>query len=129
MSEVGIREFVLDTSALLAFIKNETGAEKTHAALLGGAICSAANWSELAQKVRQSGKNWDNVRKLLKSFRLTITDVTEADAETAAALWKAGNGLSLGDRLCLALAERMGTDALTTDRAWVGAHPRAQLIR
>lgn len=27
-------------------------------------------------------------------------------------------GLSLGDRACLALAERLGVPALTADRAW-----------
>ncbi|MGB6551513.1 MAG: hypothetical protein WBF24_22115, partial [Xanthobacteraceae bacterium] len=30
-------------------------------------------------------------------------------------------GLSLGDRACLALAEREGVPALTGDRNWVGA--------
>ena len=29
-----------------------------------------------------------------------------------------GAGLSLGDRACLALAQRLGLPALTTDRAW-----------
>ena len=29
-----------------------------------------------------------------------------------------GQGLSLGDRACLALAHRLGATALTTDRAW-----------
>ncbi len=29
-------------------------------------------------------------------------------------------GLSLGDRVCLALAQHLGLPALTTDRAWEG---------
>jgi PIN domain nuclease of toxin-antitoxin system len=37
-------------------------------------------------------------------------------------------GLSLGDRLCLALASRRGEDALTADRAW-GTGPGIVQIR
>ena len=44
--------------------------------------------------------------------------MTEVDAERAAALWRQGSGLSLGDRLCLALSQRLECDALTADRAW-----------
>jgi PIN domain nuclease of toxin-antitoxin system len=29
-------------------------------------------------------------------------------------------GLSLGDRVCLALARHLGLPAITSDRAWVG---------
>lgn len=50
------------------------------------------------------------------------------DAERAAALWRREDGLSLGDRLCLALGERMEQDVLTADAAWAGL-PRVALIR
>jgi PIN domain nuclease of toxin-antitoxin system len=33
-------------------------------------------------------------------------------------MWRPGSGLSLGDRLCLALAQRLDADVLTADRAW-----------
>ena len=42
-------------------------------------------------------------------------------------------GLSLGDRACLALAERHGVPALTADRSWAAAGARlgiaVELIR
>jgi ribonuclease VapC len=43
------------------------------------------------------------------------------DAERAAVLWPLGRqiGLSLGDRACLALAERLRRPALTADRSWL----------
>jgi ribonuclease VapC len=43
-----------------------------------------------------------------------------ADAVTAARLWDRGRpaGLSLGDRCCLALAERVGCAAVAADTAW-----------
>lgn len=41
-----------------------------------------------------------------------------ADAEWAAPRWRAGEGLSLGDRLCLALGDRLDADVWTADRRW-----------
>ncbi len=108
---------VLDASAVLAFLQGEPGADRVESALDGGVI-GAANWSEVAQKVRSSGADWGITRSLLRSYELTIAPVTEADAEGAAALWRRGSGLSLGDRLCLALAERLDRSVLTADRAW-----------
>jgi PIN domain nuclease of toxin-antitoxin system len=110
---------VLDASALLAFLKGETGAAAVEAVLADG-ICGAANWSEAAQKIRQAGADWSLARELLLSYGLRVEPVTQADAETAAALWKAGSGLSLGDRLCLALGARTGREIVTTDTAWDG---------
>jgi len=49
---------------------------------------------------------------------LRVEPVGQPDAERAAELWTVGSGLSLGDRLCLAVAERLGSKALTADRAW-----------
>lgn len=109
---------VLDASAVLAFVQDEDGAEAVEEKLLVGASCGAANWSEVAQKVRAAGRDWDLVRALLSSYGLEIEPVTEGDAEWAARRWQHGEGLSLTDRLCLALAHRMGAEALTADRAW-----------
>lgn len=119
---------VLDASALLAFIQGETGAEEVEAALTSDARCSAANWSEVAQVVIERAGSFDLVRGLLMNYGLVIEPVTVPDAETAAALWRRGSGLSLGDRLCLALAERLGADVLTADRAW-GDSPGVRQIR
>lgn len=108
---------VVDASALLAFLQGEEGADVVEAELPGSVI-SAANWSEVAQKVRSRGGDWGTARALLLSYDLAVEPVTLADAEHAAALWAPGSGLSLADRLCIALAHRLGTDALTADRAW-----------
>ena len=50
------------------------------------------------------------------------------DGEWAARRWRRGEGLSLGDRLCLALAERLDTDVLTADTSW-GTDDRVRQIR
>jgi PIN domain nuclease of toxin-antitoxin system len=119
---------VFDASALLAYLRDEPGAALVRERLIAGGMCSAANWSEVAQKVRGAGADWALGRALLLSFPLIVDPVSVDDAERAAELWAEAADLSLADRLCLALAERRETTALTADSAW-RRHPRAELIR
>lgn len=119
---------VLDASALLAFVQGEAGSDDVERELEAGAVCGAANWSEVAQKVRAAGRDWDLVRALLVSYPLTVEPVIEADAEVAARRWQRGEGLSLADRLCLALGDRLGTEVVTADRSW-GSKGRIRQIR
>ena len=117
---------VLDASAVLAFLQGESGADRVEAELDGGVI-GAANWSEVAQKVRASGGDWGIARSLLLSYDVRVEPVGAADAEGAAVRWRRGSGLSLGDRLCLVLADRLGVPALTADRAWGEAEGIVQI--
>ena len=119
---------VLDASAILAFVQGEEGAEVVEAHLDDDARCGAANWSEVAQKVRAAGRDWDLVRSLLWSYEIAVEPVTEGDADRAARRWTAGEGLSLADRLCLGLAKRLDVDVLTADRTW-GSGPGLRQIR
>lgn len=109
---------MLDASALLAFLLGEDGAEVVEAELGIGARCGAANWSEVAQKVLAAGRDWDLACGLLASYSLRVEPVLAEDGEWAARRWTRGEGLSLADRLCLALASRAGLEAYTADRAW-----------
>lgn len=109
---------VLDASALLAFLGDEPGAHRVEKAMEQGAVCSAANWSEVAQKIQQADGRWHLARGLLFSYALTVEPVHQEDAEFAAKRWKAGEGLSLGDRLCLATGHRLDRDVMTADQAW-----------
>ena len=119
---------VLDASALLAFLQGETGADRVEQLLLDGAICGAANWSDVAQKVRGAGKDWELARSLLASYELAVEPVIQDDGEWAAQRWVRGEGLSLADRLCLALGNRRDADIWTADQAW-GSHKRVHQIR
>lgn len=119
---------VLDSSALLAFLQGEPGADQVESALVAGAVCGTANWSEVAQKVLAHRRDWSLAAALLHSYDLELAPVTVADAEHAAHRWRAGEGLSLADRLCLALAERVGRTVLTADRGWPPSE-RIQQIR
>lgn len=86
-----------------------------------------ANWSEVAQKVIQHGRNWPQARALLLSYDLTLESVTAGDAESAASLWNESSHLSVGDRLCLALALRLKTQVLTADARWGRDDPVVQI--
>jgi len=119
---------VLDASAILAFLGDELGSDIVEEHLLAGAACAAANWSEVAQKSLAAGRDWSTASALLLSYPLTIAAVTKEDAEWAARRWRRGDGLSLGDRLCLALSARLGVDAVTADQAW-GDDPPIRQIR
>lgn len=119
---------VLDASALLAFLKDETGADLVEQQLSAGATCGAANWSETAQKVTAHGRNWALARALLLTYGLDVEPVTADDAEWAAARWRTGEGLSLADRLCLALGERLDATVWTADQQW-GTDGRVRQIR
>jgi ribonuclease VapC len=82
------------------------------------AVCDAADWSEVAQKVLARGGDWQLARALLASYDLRIEPVVAEDAEWAAARWRRGEGLSLADRLCMAVGNRLGVDVLTADVSW-----------
>ena len=109
---------VFDASALLAFLQGEEGSAAVEQGLKDGAACSTANWSEVAQKIRAHGRDWPLARALLASYDLQLEPVTVEDAEQAAITWARGSGMSLADRLCLALGLRFGATVWTADNSW-----------
>lgn len=109
---------VFDASALLAFLQAAPGASTVERELVAGGLCGAANWSEIAQKVLAHGRDWDLAKALLLSYDLEISAVTVIDAEWAAHRWRRGEGLSVADRLCLALGERLDASVWTADTGW-----------
>jgi PIN domain nuclease of toxin-antitoxin system len=121
---------VVDASAVLAWLQDEPGADAAEAILMKGVI-GAANWSEVLQKSRQHGVEVGTVVMLLATFGLQVIDVNAADAEQAASLWRAGSGLSLADRLCLALAMRLAAPVATADARWarLSEGPEVVVIR
>ena len=119
---------VFDSSALIAYLRRESGSALVREQLLAGGVCSAANWCEVAQKVRSAGGDWGISRALLLSYELSVEPVTQADAEDAAMLWVTGSALSLADRLCLALTNRLSATAWTADATWRDL-PHVRMIR
>ena len=112
---------VLDASAVLAVLNDETGAAKVEQ-LLPGAIMSTVNAAEVAAKLVDAGTEPRMAIEFIQRLGLRIMPFLDADIESTARLRKLSRtlGLSLGDRACLALAMREGLPALTADRAWSG---------
>lgn len=123
---------VLDASALLAWLRAEDGADQvdTH---IDGSVISAVNASEVAQKVTQRGGYGSQAVTEALGLGLVLTPFGGEDALATAELWPHthSQGLSLGDRACLALAHRLDRPALTADQAWKGLKTdvEVQLIR
>ena len=109
----------LDASALLALIHGEPGAD-TVVRLISDALLSTVNYAEVIGTLARRGGSPEKARAAVAAFPLRIVDLDRETAYRAGALEPVTRreGLSLGDRACLALAERHAIPALTADRAW-----------
>lgn len=117
-------QYILDASALLAWLWQEPGGERV-ADLLADQSCaiSSVNLSEVIVKAIDKGLPAEMVWKLLSGLDSEIAAFTQEDAQAAALLRPATRhlGLSLGDRACLALARSRQGIAVTADRPWTQA--------
>ena len=110
---------VVDSSVILACLNRESGLE-TWLPWLDDAACSANIIAEVATKLVEKGIPADRAARAIAAFEFAVFPVDYADALAIGALHAATRsaGLSLGDRSCLALANRLGLPAVTADRAW-----------
>lgn len=110
---------VFDTSAVIALLRNEAGADKV-AAWVGQAAMSAVNLQELVKSLASRGLALPVIEEIVSDLRLEIHDHDRAAAFAAAALVQATkeHGSGLGDRSCMALAIQLGVPVLTADKAW-----------
>ena len=110
---------VLDSSAVLAVINGEAGAERVEDLLTGGSI-GAANFSEVLSKLVDRGHDDGAAAAVLDALPLTVLPMDAAQARRAGLLRRQTRrlGLSLGDRACLALALETGLPVVTADRVW-----------
>lgn len=112
-------EFLLDASALLAWLNEERGAHKVEPMLDRSAI-STVNLSETLQKSLAGGAEIRGLVADLKALGILPVPFEADDAETAAAMWTRTKdlGLSIGDRACLTTALKLDLPAVTADNAW-----------
>ena len=110
---------VLDASALLALINGEPGSEVVErAAAEDDTTISAINYSEALQKATRHGVAPEDVDAALDALGVTVSPFGRLDARLAASFYRHRSGLSLADRVCLALARSLASPAFTTDRLW-----------
>lgn len=82
------------------------------------ATMSAVNYAEVLQKATRNGIESEDVDRAMDALGLTITPFGRLDARLAASFYRHRSGLSLADRVCLALARSVASPAYTTDRLW-----------
>src|ERR1700722_4092235 len=116
---------VLDASALLAYLYDEAGAELVADAIAGGSAISAVNLAEVLGRATDRDDDpaqlaGQMVDRGLLCGAVSVESFTDKDAIEVARLRPEtrSQGLSLGDRACIALARRLRLPALTADTAW-----------
>ena len=114
-------DIVVDASAVLALLNREEGFA-TVAASIERAAMSAVNWAEVVARLADKGVPAEAISQVLGQLGLTVVPFDATLAHIAGLLCAStrGQGLSLGDRACLALAQHLHLPALTADRAWQG---------
>ncbi|WP_324668090.1 type II toxin-antitoxin system VapC family toxin [Geochorda subterranea] len=112
--------WILDASALLVMLHREPGSSMVEDALAEDAAIAAVNLSEVVAKLSDAGVPEPAIREALSAMPLTVVPFDEDLAYRAGLLRRLTRaaGLSLGDRACIALAQRTGAPVLTADRAW-----------
>ena len=123
----GTAPAVLDASALLAYILGEAGRETVGTALVSGAVINAVNYAEVLSRLVDTGDDAAAADRRLRQEGLigdllNVVPLSEEDSVTIARLraLTRGQGVSLGDRACLATGLGPGRPVITADRAWAG---------
>jgi PIN domain nuclease of toxin-antitoxin system len=114
---------VLDSSAILAFLLHEPGADAVLDAIEDLdriVLVSSVNLCEVSTKLVVAGVPSSNVLLNTGPFLKYVVDFDSQQALVAGELARLTKpfGLSLGDRACLALAASRGATAWTTDTEW-----------
>jgi len=117
-----MNKLVLDTSAVLAYLFEEAGADKVSPVLeTGSGLISSVNYAELVSKLIDQGMPPAIIRETLFALELELVDHDETQAFVTGDLRTASKafGLSLGDRACLALGIVKQLPVLTADSIWL----------
>lgn len=125
---------ILDASALLAYLRDESGADAVADEIATGAAISTVNLGEVLSRVADRGADPARVARQMTDRGLldgaiTVEPFTVADAVEVARLrpLTRDHGLSLGDRACVALAKRFDAPVVTADTAWSRLDLRIEL--
>jgi len=129
-----MNKVVLDTSAVLAYLFQESGADKVSFVLeTGSGLISSVNYAELVGKLIDHGMPSEIIRETLYDLELDIIEYDENQAFLTGELRTISKtfGLSLVDRAYLALGIIKQLPVLTADRIWsnVPVQTQVQVIR
>jgi PIN domain nuclease of toxin-antitoxin system len=112
---------VIDSSALMAWFQNEPGDDLTQVQLDFGGMIAAPNLTEVIGKLVSSGVAPINeVQRDVLALGLEIIPMDQTIALAAAFFYARRHpyDLSLGDCVCIAVAETLGVEILTAEQSW-----------
>jgi len=114
-----VSKYVLDASAVLALLNQETGMDKVEAVLADSCI-GTVNYCEVLGKLIDAGMPEQDARESVELLNVEVVSFDVDLARLAAVLRPTTKklGLSLGDRSCLALALSRRNTAVTAERVW-----------
>jgi ribonuclease VapC len=114
--------YVLDASAVLAWILREPGAERVRRLMqTGDCLISSVNAAEVVTRLADGTRPEASLREVIDHIEAKCVPF-EAIHATEAGLLRPSTrylGLSLGDRACLALARLTHATVITADRPWL----------
>lgn len=110
---------IFDASVVLAHIGQEPGSDGIDE-LAVEALMSAVNLAEVFAKLAERGLSASEADSIVYRYRFEVAPFDEELARQTGALRPETKslGLSLGDRACLALAQRERLPVFTADRNW-----------
>jgi ribonuclease VapC len=122
-------DIVADASAIIALLVGGpiTRLDPTR---LAGASISAVNLSEVLARLQEFGTPESEAFTAVARLELRIVPFDEPQARIAARLRSITRraGLSLGDRACLALGDRLGCPVVTADRIWASLDIGVEIV-
>jgi len=122
-------DIVVDASAVIALLVGEpfTRFDPLH---LPNASISAVNLSEVLARLQEIGMPESDVAGAVARLNLRVVAFDEPQARAAARLRSVTRhiGLSLGDRACLALGDRLGCPVVTADRVWASLDVGIEIV-
>lgn len=102
-------------------LNQEPGWQQVQLALQRTDTCiSAVNYAEVYAKLIALGMTETLIDSILEPLGLQIIQIDEAMAKGSSLLYllTKPKGLSLGDRICLALGQQVSGIVLTSDKVW-----------
>jgi PIN domain nuclease of toxin-antitoxin system len=113
------KKCLLDTSALIALLKKESGYKVIENVIASSAILSV-NLSELVAVLTRSGVSEQDIDEIISDLVPEIVPFCEAISIKTGKLAELTQnyGLSLGDRACIALGITLGLPIYTADKVW-----------
>jgi ribonuclease VapC len=112
-------DIVVDASAVIALLVGEPFTRFDPSRVPNASI-SAVNQSEVLARLQEIGMPEREAAIAVARLNLRVIAFDEPQARAAARLRSVTRhaGLSLGDRACLALGDRLGCPVVTADRVW-----------